>query len=461
MIDLGQIKHMGVEDPAEGEVLMYDSGSGKFRNIAPEETAPGRKLWENRDIADRLGGSGYEYVSNKYYINANNNWAKSSYRHWIIPLSSIRKVTIVPNAEKASVVAFLKTYTAGSPPTSAFSDKDGYSGRFEIETGSETTFAVPPDADYLYVYAGTSSSHASKPAHVYMTGIGVTEHTGDGSGFVKDDGTVDHATYLTQQDISGKANTDDLATAAFSGDYNDLANKPTIPADKLFRCQFANENGIGLLNGVTPNDIYEANGLGKTVVCQLIFGNFDVITTLTSVTEGLTFVGITEDLNGQTICYKLKYDTTEQEWSVTTINISSFLTAGDISTIRYANATASNGDIIVTEAITYPLRVNDVLYLVKFIDALPTTYSGSIHFHMNNPVDYPDVAYQGSYLKYGTDIIKQGDTCMFYFRNGVMTLLYNSRWGKMLSDSVTIYSGSSAPSSSIGRDGDIYIMTTT
>lgn len=240
-----------------------------------------------------------------------------------------------------------------------------------------------------------------------------------------------------------------------------IKNKPTIPADKLFRCQFANENGIGLLNGVTPNDIYEANSLGKTVVCQLIFGNFDVITTLTSITEGLTFVGITEDLNGQTICYKLKYDTTEQEWAVTTINISSFLTAGDISTIRYANATTSNGDIIVTEAITYPLRVNDVLYLVKFIDALPTTYSGSMHFHMNNPVDYPDVAYQGSYLKYGTDIIKQGDTCMFSFRNGVMTLLYNSRWGKMLSDSVTIYSGSSAPSSSIGRDGDIYIMTTT
>ena len=36
--------------------------------------------------------------------------------------------------------------------------------------------------------------------------------------------------YLTQhQDISGKANTADLATVATSGNYNDLSNKPTIP----------------------------------------------------------------------------------------------------------------------------------------------------------------------------------------------------------------------------------------
>ena len=37
-------------------------------------------------------------------------------------------------------------------------------------------------------------------------------------------------TYLTQhQDISGKANSADLATVATSGDYDDLINKPTIP----------------------------------------------------------------------------------------------------------------------------------------------------------------------------------------------------------------------------------------
>ena len=38
------------------------------------------------------------------------------------------------------------------------------------------------------------------------------------------------AGYLTEhQDISGKANSEDLATVAFSGDYEDLENTPTIP----------------------------------------------------------------------------------------------------------------------------------------------------------------------------------------------------------------------------------------
>lgn len=41
---------------------------------------------------------------------------------------------------------------------------------------------------------------------------------------------VNDAGYLTEhQDISGKANTADLATVATSGNYNDLTNKPTIP----------------------------------------------------------------------------------------------------------------------------------------------------------------------------------------------------------------------------------------
>ena len=44
-------------------------------------------------------------------------------------------------------------------------------------------------------------------------------------------GVVDLGTVLTaHQDISGKANSADLATVATSGSYNDLTNKPTIPA---------------------------------------------------------------------------------------------------------------------------------------------------------------------------------------------------------------------------------------
>jgi uncharacterized protein (TIGR02145 family) len=57
---------------------------------------------------------------------------------------------------------------------------------------------------------------------------------GTSSQFLKADGSVDNNSYLTQhQDISGKANTIDLATVAFSGNYNDLTNKPTIPAAQV------------------------------------------------------------------------------------------------------------------------------------------------------------------------------------------------------------------------------------
>lgn len=51
------------------------------------------------------------------------------------------------------------------------------------------------------------------------------------TGLLKPNGEVDNSTYLTQhQDISGKANTSDLSDVAFSGSYNDLKNKPTIPS---------------------------------------------------------------------------------------------------------------------------------------------------------------------------------------------------------------------------------------
>ena len=52
---------------------------------------------------------------------------------------------------------------------------------------------------------------------------------GTSSQFLKADGSVDNNTYLTEhQDISGKANTVDLAPVAFSGKYTDLTNKPTL-----------------------------------------------------------------------------------------------------------------------------------------------------------------------------------------------------------------------------------------
>ncbi len=46
------------------------------------------------------------------------------------------------------------------------------------------------------------------------------------TGLLKSDGTVDTNTYLTSTDISGKANSADLASVATSGEYLDLNNIP-------------------------------------------------------------------------------------------------------------------------------------------------------------------------------------------------------------------------------------------
>lgn len=59
------------------------------------------------------------------------------------------------------------------------------------------------------------------------------------------------AGYLTQhQDISGKANSSDLAAIATSGDYADLSNKPVIPNAPV---QDVQVNGVSVLNGGTAN----------------------------------------------------------------------------------------------------------------------------------------------------------------------------------------------------------------
>lgn len=62
------------------------------------------------------------------------------------------------------------------------------------------------------------------------------------AGLLKNDGTVDTNTYLTQhQDISGKANSEDLSSVAFSGEYQDLLEKPTIPSKVS---QLQNDSGF-------------------------------------------------------------------------------------------------------------------------------------------------------------------------------------------------------------------------
>lgn len=73
------------------------------------------------------------------------------------------------------------------------------------------------------------------------------------------------AGYLTaHQDISGKANSADLAAVATSGDYDDLINKPTIPAVPVQDVQI---NGTSVItNGVANVPVATASQLGTVFV---------------------------------------------------------------------------------------------------------------------------------------------------------------------------------------------------
>lgn len=79
-------------------------------------------------------------------------------------------------------------------------------------------------------------SGATKVTTDTVSGWGYTKNAGTITGIKMNgsskgtSGVVDLGTVITaHQDISGKANTADLATVATSGSYNDLINKPTIP----------------------------------------------------------------------------------------------------------------------------------------------------------------------------------------------------------------------------------------
>lgn len=71
------------------------------------------------------------------------------------------------------------------------------------------------------------------------------------AGLVKNDGTIDTTTYLTtHQDISGKANSADLATVATTGKYTDLTNIPsTFTPSSHSHGSITNDGKLGTSSG--------------------------------------------------------------------------------------------------------------------------------------------------------------------------------------------------------------------
>ena len=122
-------------------------------------------------------------------------------------------------------------------------------------------------------------------------------------------------TYLTShQDISGKANSADLATVATSGSYNDLSNKPTIPTIPTNVSAFTNDAGyltqhqditgkvdkeIG--KGLSSNDYTDGEKakLGNIPAAPVADGNYILKVNISSGTATYSWVAIS-DLSGVT-----------------------------------------------------------------------------------------------------------------------------------------------------------------
>jgi hypothetical protein len=165
-------------------------------------------------------------------------------------------------------------------PTLFSGDYNDLSNKPTIPTVPTNVSAFTNDAGYITGYTETDptvpswAKAASKPSYTASevgalpdTTVIPTESTVSGWGFTKNAGTitgitmngaskgtsgvVDLGTVVT--DVSGKANTADLATVATSGSYTDLDDKPTIPTVPSNVSAFTNDAGYTTNTGTVTS----------------------------------------------------------------------------------------------------------------------------------------------------------------------------------------------------------------
>lgn len=503
-----------------------------------------RKLWQNFDVASRLGN---DYEASDNYIAASGNyegqWRPSTtYKHYIIPIYGIRLVIVEANTENSSYPTFLKSYTVGETGMPDYAT--GYDGCIEVPTGTDKSFVVPSDAQYMYI--NTGQNEAAKPLHVYLTGVGVTEHSGDGSGFVKDNGMVDKGTYLKQSDLPAiPSKTSDLTNdigfitlndipsqeqsdwneadasdpayiknkpALFSGDYNDLTNKPTIPTVPTNVSSFINDAGY-LTQETDPvfsawdkdyEDLKNTPVGGNGIELKsLVSDEYNVI--IWSANESNTYINTEIAMSQDDIEMELVVKPTVGSWYIWQTRPSGGSTTGisgsstnDTITFAFCGTTLTSGiRRYANTAYKYLVRAkakngNMNLYVKRLDTGVDDTKTGTYTYTQQTLPLYMfgnqrgDRVNRGNYiysakmwlggklvLDYVPVMRKSDDTIMFFDTRAQSFITPNS--GSLYKASedyllptplainavakgITIYSGSSAPSSVTGADGDIYIQ---
>lgn len=143
-------------------------------------------------------------------------------------------------------------------------------------------------------------------------------------------GVVDLGTVITShQDISGKADKSSLAAVATSGSYNDLSNKPTIPAEQVNADWNATSGKAQILNKPTiPAAVTEAtvSGWGFTKNAGTVTGvkiNGSTKSPSSGIVDLGTVITSHQDISG-------KQDNLVSGNNIKTINGESILGSGDI-----------------------------------------------------------------------------------------------------------------------------------
>ena len=130
-----------------------------------------------------------------------------------------------------------KTGTSGLVDTYTITYTNGNTATFTVTNGSDASVTI------VTSFGSTTSDSKVPSEKLVKTSLDAKVAKSNTSGLLKNDGTVDTSTYLTSSALSNyvqKSNTtgllkndgtvDTTSYSTFSGNYNDLSNKPSIPS---------------------------------------------------------------------------------------------------------------------------------------------------------------------------------------------------------------------------------------
>ena len=177
-----------------------------------------------------------ETIIGQYLIENNNIGINPSY---VLCQNADRNPSNTPNSNLLEELSYIKTYYTKSANLATVAT-----------SGSYNDLTDKPEITGGAIYAaGTGINITNDEISVDATDLSYNDLQDkptiptvptNVSSFTNDAGYL-----TTHQDISGKANSADLATVATSGSYNDLTDKPTIPNLTGYATQTYVDNAIG------------------------------------------------------------------------------------------------------------------------------------------------------------------------------------------------------------------------